>query len=183
MQCHSQAVGCRRRCDDNKYEICHSLAVGHRKRCDETAFPRCAMSLTCYWSYERMWSIIMLAAFHKMCNVTHNLLVIGKDMIRLPFTEFWNVTHTLLVIVQDVIRLPFTKICNGTVHSHTVDHREIWLVCVFKTCNVTHSLFKVIRKDVMRLLLSECANPLPVAHIMRFPLHKMCWMSLTSCWS
>ena len=41
---------------------CHSLSVGHGKRCDETGF-------------------------HKMCNVTHNLFVIGKDVIRLPFTK------------------------------------------------------------------------------------------------
>ena len=42
---------------------CHSQAMGHRKRCDETAF-------------------------HKMCNVAHLLLVIGKDAIRLPFTKY-----------------------------------------------------------------------------------------------
>ena len=27
------------------------------------------------------------AAFHEMCNVTHSLLVIGKDVTRLPFTK------------------------------------------------------------------------------------------------
>ena len=41
---------------------CHSLADGKKKGCDETAF-------------------------HKMCNVTHKLLVIGKDVMRLPFTN------------------------------------------------------------------------------------------------
>ena len=38
---------------------CHSLPVGHRERCDE-------------------------AAFHKMCNSTHNLLVIKRAVMRLP---------------------------------------------------------------------------------------------------
>ncbi len=45
-----------------------------------------------------------------MCNVTHKLLVIGKDVIRLPFTKCATcVTHILLVIGKDVIRLPSTK--------------------------------------------------------------------------
>ena len=42
---------------------CYTPTVGHRKKCDETAF-------------------------HKMCNVTHMLLVIGKDMMNLSFTKF-----------------------------------------------------------------------------------------------
>ena len=40
----------------------HTQAVGHGRRCDETAF-------------------------HRICNVPHKLLVIGKDMMRLPFTK------------------------------------------------------------------------------------------------
>ena len=45
-----------------RHPMYHSQAVGHRKRCDETAL-------------------------HKMCNVTHLLLVMGKDVMRLPFTK------------------------------------------------------------------------------------------------
>ena len=64
----------------------------------------------------------------KMCNVTHRLLVIGKDVMRLSVTKcdlqpvgqrkrcdetafhkMCNVTHKLLVIGKDVMRLPFTK--------------------------------------------------------------------------
>ena len=41
---------------------CHSLAVGHIKGCDETAF-------------------------YKVCKITYLLLVIGKHMMRLHFTE------------------------------------------------------------------------------------------------
>ena len=40
----------------------HSLSVGHKNRCNETAF-------------------------HKMCNVTHKLLTIGKDVMGLLFTK------------------------------------------------------------------------------------------------
>src|SRR6266550_381291 len=84
------------------------VAVGNRKRCNE------------------------IIAFHKMYNVTHFLLVIGKDLMRLPFTvqshslavghrkrcdetafhTMCNLTHFLLVIGKDVMRvmrLPFTK--------------------------------------------------------------------------
>ena len=104
---------------------CHSLAVGHRKRCDETTFQRmcnvifthkllaitgryvmrlpyieCAMPLTSCWPQEKMWwdclshsvqlECCSLASWSRsqenmwwdclsqMCNVTHNLLVIGK---------------------------------------------------------------------------------------------------------
>src|SRR6266550_1359036 len=64
VQCHSP-VSHRERCDclSQNAVQCHSLAVGHRKR-----------------QYDQ-------AAFHKMCNVTHKLLVIGKDVIKLPFTK------------------------------------------------------------------------------------------------
>ena len=85
---------------------CHSHAVGHRKRCDEIAL-------------------------HQMCNVTHRLLVMGGDVMRLPFT------------VQG--------------HSLAVGHRKGCGETVFhKMCNVTHFLL-VIGKDVMRLSLTKCA--------------------------
>ncbi len=67
-----------------------------------------------------------------MCTITHILVVIGEDVIRLPSQnvqchslpasghrkrcdqtsashKICNVTHILLVIGKDVIRLPFTK--------------------------------------------------------------------------
>src|SRR6266576_2249447 len=68
---------------------CHSLAVGHRKRCDETAF-------------------------HKMCNVTHKLLVIGKDVMRLPSKMIFNVAHILSVIWKRYIEPLLRNICNVT---------------------------------------------------------------------
>ncbi len=55
------------------------LPVGHRKGYDETTF--------C-----------------KMCNVTHKLLAIGKDVMRLTL-QGMHVTHLLLVIGKNVMRL------------------------------------------------------------------------------
>ena len=164
---------------------CHSLAVGYRKRCDEIAF-------------------------HKMCNVTHSLLVIGKDLMRLPFTKcvmsftrchgkrcdetafhkMYNVTHSLSVIGKDVMNLcsscaMFLTYCwsyknvmrlsfkNVQSHSLAVGHRKRCDETAFhnaqchllpaighrkrcaetafhKMCNVTHKLL-VMGKDVMRL--------------------------------
>ena len=68
-------------------------------------------------------------AFHKICNVTHLLLVIGKDVMSClsqnvqccslaahhrikcdesAFCKMCNVTHLLLVIGKGVMRLHFT---------------------------------------------------------------------------
>ena len=81
------------------YNIAHKL---HRKRCDEDAF-------------------------HKMCNITHRLLVIGNNVMRLTLTKC-EITHSLSVIGKDVIRLPLNH----------------------KMYSVTHKL-AVIGKDIMRL--------------------------------
>ncbi len=88
-------------------------------------------------------------------NVTHLLLIIGKDVMddlwqnvqchslpvdhrrkmRLPFSKWCNVTYSLLVIGKDVMRLPF------------------------KMFNVTYRLL-VIGKDVMKQPFIECAMSL-----------------------
>ena len=47
-------------------------------------------------------------------------------MMRVLFTEMGNVPHHLSVIRKDEMKLPFTKVCN-----------------------VTHSLFKTIGKDIL----------------------------------
>jgi hypothetical protein len=76
LQCHSLAVGDKKRYDET---VCHSLPVGSRKRYDETAFlKRCNDSLP-----VGDWK----GCDDKMCNVTHKLLLKGKDMMRLPFTK------------------------------------------------------------------------------------------------
>ena len=85
VQCHSQAIGHRKRFMPFTNVQCHSQTVGNMKRCDGIAF-------------------------HKMCNVTHSLLVIGRDVMKLPFMKCVNVTHSLLVIVKDLMRLTSTEI-------------------------------------------------------------------------
>ena len=130
------------------------------------------MSLTSCWSQEE-------AAFHKMCNVTHILLVIGKGAAchkmckdvqchsqtvghrkicdETVIYRRCNTTHFLLVIGEDEMRLPFTK-------------------CV------THKLL-VIGRDMMRVPFTKCApHSLLVigkSYVMRLPFKKYA-MSLTS---
>ena len=131
---------------------CHSQTVGHRKRCDQTAF-------------------------HKMCNLTHSLLAIGKDVMRLPFTKcsithplvircdetachkICNVTHQLLVEGKDMVRLPFKK-CTILLTGWSQERDDE--TAFHKICNITHKLLVI---DVMTLPFTKCA------------------MSLTDCWS
>ena len=130
---------------------CHSQAVGHRKRGHKTAF-------------------------HKLCNVTHMLLVIGKDVIRLPFikgamslTFCWSwermswgyllqkvQCHSHAVMGKDIMRLPFTQ---GTMScSLAVGHKQRCHETAFhKMCDVTHRLL-VIGRNVMRLPFTKCAT-------------------------
>ncbi len=160
-----------------------SLTPCFRKGCDETVF--------------------------KMCNVTHSLLVIGKDVMRLPVTKVFNVTHSLLVIGNDVIRLSFTKthmqwshhsqpvginmirqhfrkMCNVT-HSLLVIGKGVTVRLPFiKMCNVTHKLL-VVGKDVISLPFENVQCHLPPldrgnSDMIWLPFKK-CAMSLTTCLS
>ena len=105
---------------------CHSHPVGHNGMSyDETAWqkPR-ALSLTsCWWWDETSWSCltekktityILLGMRWKAClpdkrgNVTHFLLVMEQDVIRL-FSKRCNVTCFLLVVGSDYMKLPIRK--------------------------------------------------------------------------
>ena len=89
----------------------HSLAVDHRKGCDETAFHKNVQS----HAQPVDHSLCDETAFHKLCNGTHKLLVIGKDVMRQPFMKMCNGTHNLLVIGNNVTT--FTKLSNHATHS------------------------------------------------------------------
>ena len=94
------------------------------------------------------------AASHKMCNVTHSLLSIGQDAMRLPFAK----CGMSLTNWKDVMQFHFTKCAMSLTDCWS------YQTAFHKMCNhVTHSLL-VIRKDVMRLPFTKCA------------------MSLTNCW-
>ena len=138
VKCYSLPIGHRKRCDETACH-CHSLPVGHSRKSDKTVF-------------------------HKMCNVTYCLLVIGKDI--------WD------CLSQNVqchsLPVGHRKRCDDCL-SQNVQHHSLAVgshrkrcgetVIVFhKTCNVTHLLL-VIGKYVIRLPFTKCA------------------MSLTSCWS
>src|SRR6266576_3099634 len=70
------------------------------------------MSLTCCWSKERCDDI----AFHKICkDPTHFLLVIGKDMMKLPSKKYE--CHSLPVSNwKYVMRLCFIKCATYVTH-------------------------------------------------------------------
>jgi len=156
VQCHSQTVGDRKRWHGlSKNGQCHSQAVGHRKRCDDTG------------------------ATHEMCNVTHFLSVIGKigkDVIRMPSTVTQNVqiTHRLLVTGKDVMKLPFTRCAMMSL----TDWRKRSDETTFhKMCNVTYWLL-VIGNNVMRHHSQNMqCHPLAVGHRKgcdETAIHKMC---------
>ena len=66
----------------------------------------------------------------------------------------WNITDPLLVIGKDVMRLPFTEVqcCSLSVG----DGKRCDEIAFHKMCSVTYSLL-VIGNDVMRLPFTKCA--------------------------
>ena len=113
-----------------------------------------------------------------MCHVTHLLLVIWKDVIKVPFKnvqchsqpvchskgcddiafqQMCNDTHSLFVIEKDVIYC-FSQ--NVQCHSLAVGNRKRYSesheTAFHKMCSVTHSLL-IIVKDVMKLPFVKCA--------------------------
>ena len=128
----------------------HPLPVGYKKICDETAL-------------------------HKMFNVTHLLLVIGKNVLRLPLND----TYLLLVIGKTWWNCLSE---NVQCHSLSVGHSE---TAFHKTCNVTYSLL-VIEMDMIRICLSKHVPcyPLSVGHRISCDetAFTTCAISLTCCW-
>ncbi len=206
MWCHSQPVGYRKICHETAFHtmcnVTHNLLVIRK---DDIRLPltTCAISLTACLSYANMWwdslsqnvqchhslavvigkDVISLTGFHQICNVTHNLLVIGKDVIRLPFTKCAMSLTFCWSWIIDVM----TQICNIT-YSLLVIAKDVMRICIFhKICNITDSLL-VREKDVMRLPFSQNVqcHSLPVGHRKRCDwtsFHTSYAMPLTSCWS
>ena len=99
---------------------CHSQTVGHGMRCDETAWQKwMSVSLTSCWSWDEMWWDCMAEI---NVSVTHILLVMGWDVMRLPCGPQWQ--HSL----------------TGCWLYH-----EIWLTCIVEkgALNTTHFLLVV----------------------------------------
>ena len=160
---------------------CHSQAVGW-KRCDETTF-------------------------HKMCNITHILLVIGEDMMRLPSTR-WAIYLTCCWSEEkDVMRLPLPKCAMSLTCCRS--YEKMWWDCLWQNvqccslavghrkrcdesafsemCNLCHSLPGGHRKGCDETASHKMCN---VTHnllvirkdVMRLPFTKFA-MPLTGCWS
>ncbi len=156
----------------------HSLAVGHKKRCNETSF-------------------------HKICNVTHSLLGIGKDVM-LSFTKWMSQTGCwsydkmwrdyLSQIVQCHLQtVGHSKRCD---QNHETAFYKMWnvtyiLVVMWWDCLSQvvqcHSLAISHRKRGDETAFHKMWN---VTHSLlvigkdgiRLPFTK-CAMSLTRCWS
>ena len=197
MQCHSQPVGHRRRCDEtaihNMYNVTHLLLVQVKGKnvmrlpsqnvmsltscchSDETFFAKCTMSLTPCWSWEKKWWDCPSP------NVQCHSLPVGhrEDVRWLPFTKCVNVTHFLLEKMWWDCHSQ-----NVQYHSHTVGHgKRCDETALHKMCNATHSLL-VIGKDLMRLFsqIMQCHSH-PVDHNRKRFDETKCAMSLTPCWS
>ena len=130
--------------DKEKQMQCHSLPVGHGMKCNETAWQRKtdAVSLTGCWSCNEMqWDCMVKK---NKCSVTHWLLVMGWNAMRLhgkenavSLTGCWSwdemqwdymvkknkcsVTHKLLVMGWNAMRL-HGKEKQMQCHSQTVGH-------------------------------------------------------------
>jgi hypothetical protein len=122
--------------------------VGHMESCDETAF-------------------------HKICNVTHKLLVIGKNVMRLPH-KMCAVTHRLLVIGKDVMRLPFTKPVMSLTSCWSSE--KMWWDCFSPNVQYYSHKLLVIGKDGVSQNLY--CHSLPVGqrkkNMMKLPFDKIC---------
>jgi hypothetical protein len=121
MQCHSQAV-------DNRKDVmrlsftkcatsltpCVTLVIG---KDDKTVFPKWVYHSQAVGYSKRCGK----TASHKMCDVTHMLLVMRSGYHETIFHKMCNVTHKLLVVGTNVMKLLFTRLqcC-----LHSVGHRK-----------------------------------------------------------
>ena len=128
-------------------------------------------------------------AFHNvMCNVTHTLFVIGKDVITL---KMWNAKHWLLVIGKDVIRLlsqdvqwchslgyrslkdvmgmPFIK--HAMSLTGCCSQETMWSDHLSQTCNVTHLLL------VIEKMWWDCPSQNVQCHSLSVSHRKWCAQS------
>ena len=138
---------------------CHLLAVGHWKQHDETISHCLSQNVQCHSLAGGHRKSVMKQSFINV-QVTHNLLVMGKDVMRLSsttcaisltpyscsydltaFHNMCNVTHKLLVMGTDLWwdclsqHVQFHWLSVG--HSRRCDETAI-----HKMCNVTHKLMK-----------------------------------------
>jgi len=229
LQCYLHAVVHRKGYDETAFhKICnvtHSLLAIHMKRCDDQIAFHKMCNATHILSVIEKNTLNSCSAILQCYSHTVDHKMIWSE------TAFHNVTHSLLVIWKDVMRLPFTKCAmsltrcwskeeiwwdylwqNVQCHSLAFGHRKRCDEAAFhKMCNVTHSLL-VIGTDGMKLFTNVHCHSQAMGHrkicdetsfqqicnvthflswwyvgkyvmsLLRLPFTK-CVMSLTSCWS
>jgi len=117
MQDHSHTVGDRKQCDETTFQ----------KNCAILLTP-CSMVIRQGMHFDIMcYSLPLEMSYHCLLEMyalfTYCLAVIGKDVItdESGYKTLFNITHKLLVIGKDVVRL-FCKI--SKFHSRAVDYEK-----------------------------------------------------------
>ena len=164
----------RTRCYKTAFQKCEMCAMSltdcHKTWCNKavTGFQTIAMPLTICWSWNKMglnWLLKKVHATHPLLvmtrrwdflleigvitNITHFLLAIGWDVMRLHFRKMCSNTHFLLVICH-LMRVPFRTFHSVTDHLLVIRQDEVRPL-FRKTCNITHKLLVIGKADVMRL--------------------------------
>ena len=141
--------------------------------------------------------------FPRICNITHFLLVIRIDVMRLPFikcamslTNYWPLERMWWDYFSQSVQCHSLPVSHSQKrYDETAIHKICKVTCFLlvigkcdetafhKMCNVIYSLL-VIGKNVMRLPLTNVqCHSLAVGHgkyVMRLPF-TACAMSLTPC--
>ena len=125
---------------------------------------RCSLKKTNWWdcisqhcnvihSLLVIWKKNDVTGFHKLCNVTHLLLVTGKDVMRLPFTKY----AMLLTRCWSQVKMWDCPSKNRQCHSLPVGHMKRCdeTIALHKISNVTHFLL-VIERETMKLPFTKC---------------------------
>jgi len=146
-----------KRCDD----VTHSLLVMWWD-CPST---KCATSLTSCWSQK--WDCLSQSVqchsqtvshrkehhettFHKMCNVTHILFIIRKDLMTLQFTKCaMSLTGCWSYVGKDVMGLPFIKCALSLTFCWVIIEKDVMglpfikcaLSLTFKSCSLQEKMW------------------------------------------
>ena len=131
---------------------CHSLA-GYRKGCDETAFHA---NVQCHSLADSHRKGYEMTAIHKMCDVTHSLLVIAQmwwewlsqnvqshsQAVGHNKWRWWDYHHKMYNITHNLLVTGNKRDClsqNVQCHLQPVGHKKVWWDCVSQNVGC-HSL-------------------------------------------
>ena len=151
VQCHSQTV-VRKTADETAFHkmcnVTHCLLV-MEKNGMRLPFTKCAMLPTSCWSWEKMWWVTFRKCEFHSLPVSHR-----KRCDETAFHKIWNVTNFLLVIGKDVMKLPFTECAMPLTSCQT--YEKMWWDCLSQNVQC-HSLTVGHRKRYDELPFTKCA--------------------------